>query len=151
MEQKAKALAARYDMATHQENGTFIETHYVNQTDGRAASGSMYYYIAPGEKSQFHRIDCDEYWCYNAGDSLELWIIDPDGGIRQCRLGIEEGCEPTVYLKQGVIFAAKHYVNCEDGTFLTCITVPRFSYDGFEMFDRETILKLYPDTVRFFE
>ena len=151
MEQTAKALTQRYQMELHQENGSFLERHYVNLSDGRAASGSIYYYLSPGERSEFHRIDCDEYWCYHAGNPLEIWTISPDGVLARRRLGVETDCEPTVYLPQGTIFAAKHYVNSDDGTFLSCITVPRFSYDGFELFDKETVLKLYPDTARFYE
>ena len=147
----ARSLASRYAMAAHQENGTFLETHYVSNNGGRAASGSMYYYLAPGEKSQFHRIDCDEYWCFNAGDPLELWIISRDGQLTRRGFGCAPGCEPTIRLAQGDIFAAKHGEIAEDGTFLTCITVPRFTYDGFELFDREKICRDYPAAAAFFE
>ena len=147
----AEELMKRYSMDEHVENGYYIERHYENEKPGRAASGSIYYYVGAGEYSEFHRIDCDEYWCYIKGDPLEIWQIDPKGNITVSKLGIEADCEPVVYIKQGMIFASKHFEKCSDGTFLSCITVPRFSSDGFELFTKDTILEMYPEIVRFFE
>lgn len=37
----------------------------------------------------------------------------------------------------------------ENGTFVTCITVPRFTYDGFEIIEREKMLEMYPESAEF--
>lgn len=52
-------------------------------------SGSIYYFVAPGEITEFHRIDCDEYWCYNAGSPLEVWSVK-DGVLKKMVCGITE-------------------------------------------------------------
>ncbi len=157
----AEELMKRFSMEEHPENGQFVEKHYIHEGDGRAASGSIYYYVAPGEKTAFHRIDCDEYWCYVAGAALELWQVSPEGEVSVVNLGIEEGAEPFVYVKKGMIFASRHsektlaqQKDCGQplqGTFLTCITVPRFTYDGFEMFPEEEMVKKYPQTTEFYQ
>ncbi len=139
----AKELMDKYSMSAHVENGAFVEKHFKHEGDDRASSGSIYYYVAPSEKTAFHRIDCDEYWCYVCGAPLDLCCIEEDGTISYAKLGIEESCSPMFYFKKGVTFASKN-TSSEDGTFVTCITVPRFSYEGFEMFTTEEILTKHP-------
>lgn len=139
----ANELMQRFSMKAHPENGSFIEKHYANDYAYRAASGSIYYYVAAGERTEFHRIDCDEYWCYAAGSPLELWMIDECGAVSINRLGTEVGCEPMVYIRRGMIFASRNLRKDGDGTFLTCITVPRFSYEGFTLFSQEELLTHY--------
>ena len=144
----AEELMRRYSMSPHAENGSFIERHYEADPSMRAASGSIYYYVAPGERTEFHRIDCDEYWCFTAGAPLSIWTIDEKGEISVSRFGTEEGCEPVIYFRKGLIFASKNL--SDEGTFLSCITVPRFSPEGFEMFTKDEITSAYPDTKSFF-
>ena len=148
---KAEELIKRYNAGEHVENGLFIECHYAAEGNGRPASGSIYYYVKPGERTQFHKIDCDEYWSYNAGGTLELWVIGLDGKLRVKYCGITEGAEPTVRFAAGEIFASRLDKDSPDGTFVTCITVPRFSYDGFQLLEQEEITSLYPDTAKFWE
>ena len=147
----AKELMQKYSMEDHVENGAFVERHYEHTGPGRAASGSIYYYVSADESTEFHRIDCDEYWCYAEGSPLEIWQVDESGRISVSLLGVEDGCEPVVYLRSGVIFASRHPKGCADGTFLSCITVPRFTYEGFTMFTKETMLKDYPQIAEFYE
>ena len=146
----AEELMKRFSLREHIENGAFVERHYENTAPGRAASGAIYYYVAADEVTEFHRIDCDEYWCYNAGSTLEIWQVSQDGELTVSKLGIENGCEPLVYLRSGVLFASKHPAAGADGTFLTCITVPRFTYQGFELIGRAEMLEKYPNTADFF-
>ena len=147
---QAKEMAMRYGLSPHEEKGSYLERHYPYDGDGRAASGSIYYYVAPGERTDFHRIDCDEYWCYNVGAPLEVWQIDAEGKLIVSRLGIEEGCEPLLYLPAGTVFASRHGGQVSDGTFITCITVPRFCYDGFTLLSREEAENLCPEAGAFF-
>lgn len=148
----AKELTARFSMDPHAENGTFLERHYEHSGPERAASGSIFYYVAPGERTKFHSIDCDEYWIYNEGAPLELWQIAPDGALSVRLLGTEEGCEPFIHVPKGNIFASRHRdEKPEDGTFITCVTVPRFTYEGFTLFEDGDVQKQYPQLKPFFE
>ena len=146
---RAEELISRYSMEAHQEHGLFIENHYFHE-GGRAASGSIYYYVAPGERTEFHRIDCDEYWCFNAGTTLELWVIGLDGKLEIKRCG-NDGGEPCVRFAAGEIFASRLPEDAPDGAFITCITVPRFTYEGFEMIDKAHMTETYPETADFWK
>lgn len=141
---KASEIAKRFGMKVHEENGLFVETHYKHSGEGRPLSGSIYYYVNPGERTEFHRIDCDEYWIYNAGSTLELWVIDPEGNFQIKKCGITEDAQPNIYIAKGSIFGSRQVSDQYDGTLVTAITVPRFKYEGFELFTKEEIVKKYP-------
>lgn len=150
-------LMIRYGMRPHEENGAFAESHYVSEGAERAASGSIYYYVAPNERTEFHRIDCDEYWIYTAGSSLEIWMISPEGSLSIQCLGVTPNSNPKVYVPKGTVFASRHIktADCEsssaEGTFLVCITVPRFTYEGFTLFTRKEVTDLCPEVSDFYE
>ena len=144
-------LAERFGMKVHEEKGLFVERHYENKSNERAASGSIYYFVDKDEKTNFHRIDCDEYWCYNAGSTLELWIITQEGNLIIRKCGITEDAEPTIYIPSGAIFASRHSTNSKEGTFITAITVPRFKYEGFELFTKNKIIEKYPFISNFWD
>ena len=146
---KASELIKKYLMDRHPENGAFIEKHYASDHPGRADSGSILYYVAPGEITKFHRIDCDEYWCHNAGEDLEIWSFTPEGELRKLLLGTSGQAEPFVFFRRGEIFASRLPESSTDGALVTCITVPRFSYEGFEILKKEEMLARYPESANF--
>lgn len=147
----ADELIKKYTMEEHQEKGLFIERHYEDKSGSRPASGSIYYYVSPGMHSEFHRIDCDEYWCHNAGSNLDVWVIDKDGHLQIKKCGVEDNAEPFIRFAKGEIFATRLSVDAADGAFITCITVPRFTYDGFEIIEKEKMIAKYPETKDFWE
>lgn len=148
---KASDLIKKYSMDQHVENGAFIEKHYEHCGPGRPDSGSIFYYVAPGETTKFHRIDCDEYWCHNAGSDIEIWSFSPDGTLSRHILGTSGDAEPFVFFRRGEVFASRLPAGSPDGTFITCITVPRFTYEGFELIEKEEMLRLYPESSAFWE
>ena len=149
MAMTAEELNRKYAMRRHVENGTFVELGEKRRQGVRDDHGAIYYYVTPGERTAFHRIDCDEYWCYHCGEPLEVCLIDESGIVKVIFLGIGENCEPLLLMKKGTIFASKSRESAADGTFLSCVTVPRFSNEGFEMFTDEEIRRNYSDTVAF--
>ena len=146
----AEELNLKYAMERHAENGTFVELGEKRRQGVRDDHGAIYYYVAPGEHTAFHRIDCDEYWCYHCGEPLEVCLIDESGAVKVISLGIDENCEPLLLMKKGTIFASKSKSGAADGTFLSCVTVPRFSNEGFEMFTDEEIRRNYSAAAVFF-
>lgn len=147
----AKELIRRYQTGRHEENGLFVERHYPSDKPGRADSGSIYYYVAPGETTEFHRIDCDEYWCHTAGEDIGIWSFRPDGTLRKLLLGSSEKAEPMAFFQKGEIFASRLPAESPDGAFIVCITVPRFSYEGFEPISKARMLSLFPESAGFWE
>ena len=145
----SEALMARYSMQKHVENGAFVEKHYDYAGEGRAPSGSIYYYVAPDELTEFHVIDCDEYWCYINGSPLDVWLVDAEG-VTVRHLGIADGCDPLVFVPRGTVFGSRHASPCEEGTFLSCITVPRFDPDGFRLIQKDEMLREHPAVKDFY-
>ena len=66
------------DLKPHPEGGHFRETFRDARTveDGRAASTAIYFLLARGERSHWHRIDAAEVWHFYAGAPLELEIAE---------------------------------------------------------------------------
>lgn len=148
---RADEAALNYGMRPHEENGSFAERHPDFSGNGRPPSGCIYYYLAPNEVSQFHQIDCGEYWVWSAGEPIETWSISPSGELARRMLGIGDGMEPAVYFAPGDIFAARHVSDPADGTFVTCITIPRFRYEGWRLVPKEEIADRCAAALEFFE
>jgi predicted cupin superfamily sugar epimerase len=73
----AAEIISKLDLRPHPEGGHFRETHRDTRThDGRAASTAIYFLLARGERSHWHRIDAVEVWHYYAGAPLKLEIVD---------------------------------------------------------------------------
>lgn len=43
----------------------------------RAALTTIYFLLASGQQSRWHRVLADEAWHFYEGDPLELWTMDP--------------------------------------------------------------------------
>src|ERR1700682_3190359 len=84
----AADIIARLDLQPHPEGGHYRETFRDPRLDasGRSASTAIYFLLARGERSHWHRIDAVEAWHYYAGSALILQIAD-DSGERSIRLG----------------------------------------------------------------
>ena len=77
----AAEIIARLELKPHPEGGHFRETFRDPRldNDGRSASTAIYFLLARGERSHWHRIDAVEVWHYYAGSPLTLEIADGDG------------------------------------------------------------------------
>ena len=122
------------DLKPHPEGGHFGETFRDPSTiDGRAASTAIYFLLARGERSHWHRVDAVEVWHYYAGAPLVLEMAaDESGPIRRIKLGpdIAMGERP-----QGVV-AARHWQAAEsmgEWTLVGCTVAPGFEFANFEM------------------
>ena len=122
------------DLKPHPEGGHFRETFRdPGPNDGRAASTAIYFLLARGERSHWHRVDAVEVWHYYAGAPLVLEMAtDEAGSIRRMKLGpdIAMGERP-----QGVV-PAGHWQAAEtlgDWTLTGCTVAPGFEFAHFEM------------------
>ena len=81
-------IIARLELRPHPEGGHYRETFRDSRVDGhgRASSTAIYFLLARGERSHWHRIDAVEIWHYYAGSALALRIGD-DSGQRSIKLG----------------------------------------------------------------
>ena len=130
----AEEIIRLLDLKPHPEGGQFRETFRDARTvDGRAASTAIYFLLARGERSHWHRVDAVEVWHYYAGAPLVLEMAaGEDGPIRRMKLGpdIAMGERP-----QGVV-AAGHWQAAEsmgEWTLVGCTVAPGFEFSAFEM------------------
>jgi predicted cupin superfamily sugar epimerase len=98
------------DLKPHPEGGHFRETFRDDRAveRGRAASTAIYFLLARGERSHWHRVDAVEVWHHYAGAPLALSIAGPDGALT-VRLGadIAAGERPQAVVPAGAWQAAE--------------------------------------------
>ena len=122
------------DLKPHPEGGHFRETFRDARTDsnGRAASTAIYFLLARGERSHWHRIDAVETWHYYAGSPLTLRIAHEDCSQHLVRLGTDlmSGERP-----QAIVPADAWQMAETTGgwTLVGCTVAPAFEFAKFEL------------------
>lgn len=129
----AEALVRELQLAPHPEGGYFRETHREpNPAGGRDHSTTIYYLLAAGDVSAWHRVDATEVWHWYAGGPLAL-TLSPDGHDAAAhRLGpnILAGERPQVIIQPHVWQTAE---SLGHWTLVGCTVSPGFCFDGFEL------------------
>jgi uncharacterized protein len=129
----ASDIIARLGLKPHPEGGHYRETFRDIRcdADGRAFSTAIYFLLARGERSHWHRIDAIEVWHYYAGSALSLQIAD-DGGRRVVRLGPDLAAaeQPQAIVPPYAWQAAE---STGDWTLVGCTVAPGFDFAKFEM------------------
>jgi hypothetical protein len=123
------------DLEPHPEGGHFRETFRdARRIDGgRAASTAIYFLLARGERSHWHRLDAVEVWHWHAGAPLihETATDDASPVMRQ-RLGpdLATGERPQAIVPAHVWQSAE---SLGDWTLVGCTMAPGFEFSGFEL------------------
>jgi len=129
----ARAVIDRLDLAAHPEGGHFREV-YRHRPDGggRGWMTTIYYLLAAGEASHWHRIDADEVWHFYAGAPLALSICGPDKETQASVLGTDlQGDErPVSVVPAGYWQSAR---SLGKWSLVGCTVAPAFEFDGFEL------------------
>jgi uncharacterized protein len=73
MHPRAEQLIHDLDLQPHPEGGHYAEVHRSQ------ASTSIYFLLASGEVSRWHRVRSEEIWHFYEGSPLELLQLTPDG------------------------------------------------------------------------
>src|SRR5215218_8787529 len=119
-------------LTPHPEGGHYRETFRDARTvEGRSASTAIYYLLACGERSRWHRIDAAEIWHYYAGAPLALSIAD-QSPTAVFRLGRDfaAGERPQAIVPAGAWQAAE---SLGAWTLVGCTVAPGFEFAGFEL------------------
>jgi uncharacterized protein len=123
------------DLKPHPEGGHFRQTFRDSRTvDGaRAASTAIYFLLARGERSHWHKVDAVEAWHYHAGAPLALEIAaGPQGPVERVTLGpdLAAGERPQANVPAHA-WQAAHSLG--EWTLVGCTVAPGFEFDGFEL------------------
>ncbi|WP_035655818.1 cupin domain-containing protein [Bradyrhizobium sp. STM 3809] len=128
----AAGIIARLGLQPHPEGGHFRETFRDTAVDarGRAASTLIYFLLARGERSHWHKVDAVETWHYYAGAPLLLRIASDGEAPRTTTLGIDlaAGQQPQAVVPAHAWQAAE---STGDWTLVGCTVAPGFEFAGF--------------------
>jgi predicted cupin superfamily sugar epimerase len=121
------------DLQPHPEGGHYRETFRDDRGDGvRAASTAIYFLLAAGEVSRWHRVDAAEIWHWHAGAALALSMAPRDGYAVEIHLGADltagqrpQGVVPPGYWQSAVSLGA--------WTLVGCTVAPGFLFEHFEL------------------
>ena len=99
---------------------------------GRAASTAIYFLLARGVRSHWHRIDAVEIWHWYAGAPLTLEIAAGTERIERLTLGsdLAAGEQPQAVVAAHAWQAAQ---SLGDWTLCGCTVAPGFDFSGFEL------------------
>ena len=129
----AEEVIRLLDLAPHPEGGHFRETFRDPRTvEGRSVSTAIYYLLAAGETSAWHRVDAAETWHHYAGAPLVV-TTSPDGHDAEARhLGTDlaAGERPQITVPAGTWQSA---ASLGGWTLVGCTVAPGFRFEGFEM------------------
>lgn len=140
----------KLQMQKHVEGGFYKESITSEEnivTVDRGARdlwSSIYFLLQTGEVSHFHRLKSDEVWYYHGGNALTIYMITPEGELIKKSLGldIEKGQLPQIVVPKGYIFGSA--MENEGYSLVGCMVAPAFTFEDFELFDREYLIKEYP-------
>jgi hypothetical protein len=129
----AAEIIARLELKPHPEGGHYRETFRDRRADanGRSLSTAIYFLLAQGERSHWHRIDAAEVWHYYAGSALALHIAD-ERGQHSVRLGpdLAAGEVPQAVVPAQAWQAAE---STGGWTLVGCTVAPGFDFAKFEL------------------
>jgi len=121
------------DLKPHPEGGHYRQTFRDSKTvDGaRSVSTAIYFLLARGERSHWHRVDAVEIWHWHAGAPLELEIATPERRERIV-LGndLAAGERPQGIVPARAWQAAR---SLGDWTLVGCTVAPGFEFATFEL------------------
>ncbi len=142
------ATAEALDLLPHPEGGWYGETWRTTATyqpDGypgpRSSATGIYYLLAPGEFSAWHRVRSDEVWLWHLGLPLRLTLGGTDERPAEPESRILGG-ELVAGQRPQLLVPAGHWQSAEpieDGTanevLVSCVVSPGFDFADFSVPD----------------
>ena len=130
----ATDIIARLELKPHPEGGHYREVFRDTRLDanGRSLSTAIYFLLARGERSHWHRVDAVEIWHYYAGHALTLQIAHDGRAQHTVKLGpdLAAGERPQAIVPAHAWQAAE---TTGDWTLVGCTVAPGFEFAGFEL------------------
>lgn len=130
----AEEVIAKLALAPHPEGGHYRQTWVAEAApEERPAGTCIYFLLARGERSHWHRVDAAEMWHHYAGAALVLRMAETEAGpARALQLGPDLGAgeEPQGLVLAGWWQAAE---TTGDWSLVGCTVSPGFRFEGFEL------------------
>ncbi len=129
----ADDVIAALELQPHPEGGWYRETWRADaKPDERAAGTAIYYLLAEGQISHWHRVDAAEIWHWYAGAALTL-SLSPDGAAVSHRVlgpDLAHGQRPQILVPPSYWQSAR---SMGAYTLVGCTVSPGFEFSGFEL------------------
>ena len=137
MHPRASELLSTLNLRPHPEGGHYVELHrsarrieVLERKVERSAITAIYFLLAGGEYSRWHRVMSDEMWHYHEGDPIELAMFD-QRGLRRVRLGpVSHETRPTAVVPAGTWQTGR---TTGAYTLITCTVGPGFEFNDFAL------------------
>ncbi|WP_299731375.1 cupin domain-containing protein [uncultured Tateyamaria sp.] len=127
----AQEIIDHLRLSPHPEGGHYRQT-WVAENEGRPSGTCIYFLLARGETSQWHRVDATEIWLYHAGDPLILSLSPDEAGPAVDHLltpDLSAGA-PQIIVPEQHWQAAR---STGDYTLVSCTVSPGFQFEGFTL------------------
>ena len=127
----AKEIIDTLELTPHPEGGHYRET-WVATNDGRPTGTCIYFLLAEGETSHWHRVDATEIWLYHSGAPLVLSLSETETGpAKDHMLGPD-----LLTARPQIIVPENHWQAARSTgayTLVSCTVSPGFQFEGFEL------------------
>jgi predicted cupin superfamily sugar epimerase len=135
MNEDARIICDRLELARHPEGGWYRETWRAETASGQRAAGTaILFLLAAAESSHWHRVDATELWFWHGGDPLDLDVSASDAGpVRTTRLGGAGDMQLQGLVAAGQWQAARPAPGPAGYVLVSCVVVPGFEFDGFTL------------------
>jgi uncharacterized protein len=145
------------DLIEHPEGGRFCEVfrsaRTVSTPEGatRAALTHIYFSLAPGEVSRFHRVASDEVWNLYRGAGVYLYTWDGSDAPPECTT-LSAGDNRFCHVVPAGTWQAAEPI--AEPVLVGCSVAPGFEFSDFTLIDPDSeearrLVSLAPDMARF--
>ncbi|UXI69595.1 cupin domain-containing protein [Tahibacter amnicola] len=141
MHTRAQELIRTLRLEPHIEGGHYRRIYESASRVGytgneqRAAATSIYFLLADGELSRWHRVDADEVWHFYEGQPLELLRYDPaENTLTTHTLGPASRESAPVFVVPAGMWQAARPRGAY--TLVGCTVAPGYEYRGFSLLDQ---------------
>lgn len=159
----AKYWIEKLKMDPHPEGGYFKEVYRADEQykgeylperfGGDRSHGTSIYFLLVGEQvSKFHRIKSDEIWHFYEGSPVKIYSITPNGNLNEVVVGRDpdKGESLQAVINKGDWFGAE-VLDKNSYSLCGCTVAPGFHFEDFELADRDSLIKEFPQHSRLIE
>jgi predicted cupin superfamily sugar epimerase len=129
----AEEIIATLALEPHPEGGWYRQTWIEDRPGERPSGTAIYYLLAEGQRSHWHRVDATEIWHYYAGAPLVLSLSETGAGPATDHLlgpDLNNGERPQIIVHTDHWQAAR---TTGAWTLVGCTVSPAFRFEGFTL------------------